>query len=140
MGTVRKITPKQDVDLWDQFCSEALGDEYVKPEPYVIPLNPPIEVPIPESIEERIDLQERIEAVMEAAENSEDKVTLVDSMKLVLGVMIEGEDIDRLWDAVKGKPQQVFEKIFNDVMERISPKKPGVGGDDVPGGSVGSSD
>ncbi|MBM4640710.1 hypothetical protein GS448_24605 [Rhodococcus hoagii] len=140
MGTVRKITPKQDVDLWDQFCSEALGDDYAKPEPYVIPLNPPIEVPIPDTIEERIDLQERIEAVMEAAENSEAKMTLVDSMKLMLGVMIEGDEIDRLWDAVKGKPQQVFEKIFNDVMERINPSKPGVKGDDVPGGSEGSSD
>lgn len=136
MGTVRKITPKQDVDLWDQFCSEALGDEYVKPEPYVIPLNPPISVEVPESMGERLELQERVETAL--SELTEDKTEL-DAIKIMLSVLV-GEDVDRLWEALESKPIEVTMKVFNDLQNHISPQKPGRGGDDVPGGSQGSSD
>ncbi|PTR30593.1 hypothetical protein C8K36_102445 [Rhodococcus sp. OK519] len=136
MGTVRKITPKQDVDLWDQFCSEALGEEYVKPEPYVIPLSPPIVIEIPETVGERLELQARLNAMDDATEQA---TSVIEGIKIMLSVLV-GDEIDRLWAALEAKPVQVTEKLFDDIMAHLVPKKAGVGGDDVPGGSVGSSD
>lgn len=125
-----QITPA--VDPWAQYCREALGEDYQPPAPFVIPLNPPISIAIPESVEARTRLFDQLAAIDDAATEAE-------LAKRFFGLFMTRAEFERFWPAVTAQPPAVLAKLFTDLQAAINPSIPGRGADDVPGGSVGSS-
>lgn len=124
------ITPA--VDQWAAYCREALGEDYQPPAPFVIPLNPPIRVPIPESVEQRTRLFDQLSAI-------EDSTSEADLAAQFFRVFMTEADFERFWPEVTSKPPAVLAKLFGDLQKAINPGTAGRGADDVAGGSEDSS-
>lgn len=122
--STEKITPA--VDPWAQYCREALGEDYAPPAPFVIPLNPPISVPIPESVEERTRLFDQLAAIEDGASETELAAKFFQ-------VFMSEADFERFWPAVTSKPPAVLTKLFADLQAAINPSITGRGADDVAG-------
>ncbi len=124
------ITPA--VDPWAAYCREALGEDYTPPAPFVIPLNPPISVPIPESVEQRTRLFDQLSAIEDSASETELAAQF-------FRVFMTDADFARFWPEVTAKPPAVLAKLFADLQTAINPGVAGRGADDVAGGSADSS-
>ncbi|QBS43865.1 hypothetical protein [Nocardia sp. CS682] len=125
-----QITP--GVDLWEQYCRDALGADYTVPEPFVIPLTPPIVIPIPESVADRLALTERVNTLDEVQSDTQ-------LVKEFFGLFLSDSDFERFWAAVSTKPPAVLSKLFADLQAAIMPAVPGKGAGDVAGGIEGLS-
>ncbi|MBF6063016.1 hypothetical protein IU500_12430 [Nocardia terpenica] len=126
-----QITP--GVDPWEQYCREALGEGYQPPPPFVIPLNPAIVIPIPESIEDRMELFAQLARIDDAKSDTE-------VVRAFFQTFMSEFDFARFWDAVAKRPPAVLTKLFEDLQGAIMPTVVGRGAGDVPGGTADSSD